>query len=142
MVQSLKIEVPHDGKTGATPVLSRSCKGSAPERATGRPGRPEPRDEPSQNIRHGDCVLLAKDEGDGCAVRAFLRRGLSRSLPQGNGRYFFGNPETPSHILIAKDERHGVICAGCRPGSAGGRRGDVSICDKFYTTNFIGGIGL
>ncbi len=58
--------------------------------ATGKPGRPEPRGEPSQKIRHGGCVLLAKDERDGCNIRAFLRDGWSRSIPQGNGRYFFG----------------------------------------------------
>ena len=56
--------------------------------ATGKPGRPGPRGEPSQKIRHGGCVLLAKDEGDGCNIRAFLRDGWSRSIPQGNGRNF------------------------------------------------------
>lgn len=44
--------------------------------ATGKPGRPEPRGEPSQKIRHGGCVLLAKDERDGCNIRAFLARRM------------------------------------------------------------------
>ena len=44
--------------------------------ATGKPGRPGPRDEPSQKIRHGGCVLLAKDERDGCNIRAFFAQRI------------------------------------------------------------------
>ena len=93
--------------------------------ATGKPGRPEPRGEPSQKIRHGGCVLLAKDERDGCNIRAiFARRMVPLDSARERAEFFWifvrllrkGNLAFPSGEGGARSATDEVIgCDGsCR----------------------------
>ena len=103
--------------------------------ATGKPGRPGPRGEPSQKIRHGGCVLLAKDEGDGCKVCAFLRGGLSPLASARERAEFFWifarwvrkgkKPAIPKHNPIFQPQwmRHGVILRRVPSGKCGRKAG-------------------